>query len=115
MRKPLTLIVLVTALVVVPPAAAKTWFGSVGGKTFGVGQVVVTEIAGCPIPCPPRGTVVYLSPAAKRDTTVRLGVVDRAGRLRFRVPKVTAGSYRLVARPAPRLGPVQVSAPFRVR
>ena len=114
MRTALTLIV-VAALAIVPAAAAKTWFGSVGGKTFGVGQVVVTAIAGCPNPCPPRGTVVYLSPAAKRATTVRLGVVDRAGKLRFRVPDVTAGSYRLVARPSPRLGPVQVSAPFRVQ
>src|SRR5687767_13070607 len=115
MRKLLIVLAVCTFLVAVPAAAAKTWFGSVGGKTYRPGQLVVTVIAGCPIPCPPRGTVVYFSPASDVDAVLRVGVVDRTGTLRFRVPAVRPGSYRLVARPAARLAPRQVSAPFRIR
>ena len=115
MRTSLSVLVLVAGLVLVPAAAAKTWFGSVGGKTYRPGQVVLTEVAGCPTPCPVRGTVVYLSGAATTSTARRVGVVDRAGRLRFTMPQLVSGSYRLVARPAPRLAPRGVSAPFRIR
>ena len=114
MRTRLSVLVLAVALVAVPAAAAKTWFGSIGGKAYRPGQVVLTEVAGCRTPCPVRGTVVYLSGAASTSTARRVGVVDRAGRLRFTIPRLAPGSYRLVARPAPRLAPRAVSTPFRI-
>jgi hypothetical protein len=113
MRK-ILLIAGTVALIVVPAAAAKTWFRSVGGKTFTPGQVVATEVIGCPLPCPVRGTIVFLSHAEKREARLRLGVVDRAGGLRFRIPEVAAGSYRLVGR-LPNRPVYPVSAPFGIK
>ena len=87
------------ALLLVPVAAAKVWFLSVRGKEFRAGSLVTTEIAGCRVPCPPRGTRVSLAPGRHSVRAVRyLAAVDRAGKLRFRVPDVAPGPYHLVAR-----------------
>ena len=100
--------VAVVALVVAAPAAAKVWFMSVRGDTYSVGEVVRTEIAGCPTPCPVRGTQVWLARTAS-NRLVRLGVVDRRGELVFRVPNVRPGTYHLAT--AGR----RVSDSFRIR
>jgi hypothetical protein len=96
------------ALVLAAPAAAKVWFLSVRGDTYGVGQVVRTEIAGCPTPCPVRGTQVWLGRSGS-NRLVRLGVVDRRGVLVFRIPNVRAGTYHLATSGR------RVSDSFRVR
>jgi hypothetical protein len=113
-RRSLVAVVAGAFLAVVPAAHAKTWFGSVGGKSFRAGATVATAIAGCRRPCPVRGTHVYLSPAHREEARLRVGTVDSAGRLRFVVPDLRPGSYRLVARPSNRHRPLPVSAPFRV-
>ncbi len=96
------------ALVLAAPAAAKIWFMSVRGDTYAVGQSVRTEIAGCPTPCPVRGTQVWLGRASS-NRLVRLGTVDRRGVLIFRVPNVRAGTYHLAT------GGRRVSDSFRIR
>ena len=94
--------VCLVALWLVPLATAKIWFMSVRGKTFTAGKVIVTEIAGCPVPCPIAGVRVYLAPGARGAVLPPnprlLGTVTRSGALRFRVPHVAPGSYHLVAR-----------------
>ena len=91
------------ALVAVPTASAKIWFQSVRGATFSVGDVVTTEILGCPNPCPVRGARIALgrgqTPFARARAATRiLASVDRRGRVTFRMPRITPGDYHLVAR-----------------
>ena len=96
------------ALALAAPAAAKVWFMSVRGDTYAVGQVVRTEIAGCPTPCPVRGTQIWLGRAAS-NRLVRLGAVDARGVLVFRIPTVRPGTYHLAT------GGRRVSDSFRIR
>ena len=97
-RASLVAAVAAAGLVVVPIAAAKTWFENVRGKQFTIGSVVTTRIPGCPVPCPPQGTRVSLAPGRTSVRPLRrLGIVDRSGRLRFRIPSVAPGRYHLVA------------------
>ena len=91
------------ALVVVPAATAKIWFQSVRGETFRAGDVVRTEILGCPNPCPVRGARIALgrgvTPFGRaRPVTSILATVDRRGRVAVRIPRVRAGEYHFVAR-----------------
>jgi hypothetical protein len=102
------LVSVAVALVLAAPAAAKIWFMSVRGDTYAVGQVVRTEIAGCPTPCPVRGTQVWLGRSAS-NRLVRLGVVDRRGVLVFRIPNVRTGIYHLATSGR------RVSDSFRIR
>ena len=96
------------ALALAAPAAAKVWFMSVRGDTYVVGQLVRTEVAGCPTPCPVRGTQVWLGRASS-NRLVGLGAVDRRGGLVFRVPNVRPGLYHLAT------GGRRVSDTFRIR
>ena len=91
------------ALIVVPAATAKIWFQSVRGETFRAGDVVRTEILGCPNPCPVRGARIALgrgrTPLGRvRPVTSILATVDRRGHVAFRIPRVRDGAYHLVAR-----------------
>jgi hypothetical protein len=93
----------IIATIAAPTAAAKIWFGSVGGDTYSTGAAVTTKIAGCPTPCPVAGASIALGrdrglKNPTRPVTRPVGVVGRRGGLTFRVPEVRRGRYRLVAR-----------------
>ncbi len=101
-RPTLLALVAFTALVVAPVAAAKIWFGSVGGQTLRPGDVVTTAVRGCPNPCPLRGTRVALGRGATPFQPVRrvtriLGTVDRRGRVSFRIPQLEPDRYYVIA------------------
>ena len=106
-------------IVVASPAAAKTFFSTVGGKSFVQGETVHAEILGCAgnDVCGRivKGLKVFLAPGPptprgrESATGLRLGGrISRQGRLVFRAP-APPGRWHLIARPyrgAPRLLPV---------
>jgi hypothetical protein len=94
------LVAVVLSLALAAPAGAKVWFLDMRGQTVRWDQRVTTEIAGC-ADAPGCGDVVgrhhvWLRRVGGRRTLM-LGRIDDSGRLRFRVPRVSPGRYRLVA------------------
>lgn len=79
------LIAIAVLLVTAPPAGAKVWFQDIGGR------------------------------AVRRDAPEqkRVGRISGSGTLRFRVPRIRTGRYRLVAGEDGRL--VNASAAFTIR
>jgi hypothetical protein len=103
------------AFVLAAPAAAKIWFQDIGGTTVHWDQRVVASISGC-AGAPGCGDVVgrhmvYLH-AVGGHRLRALARIDDAGRVRFRVPRIAPGRYRLVANESGRAR--QVSSWFRV-
>jgi hypothetical protein len=90
------------ALALASPASAKVWFADMSGRHLRTGQHVATVIAGCPGNPSCReaveGARVYLRRVGHRGRRVRLGRVSANGRLKFVVPRVAPGRYRLLAR-----------------
>ena len=106
MRRHVLVAAALAALLTAPSAVAKIWFTSVGGKTYPIGASVTTTIVGCSMRCPVAGAQVAFArnarvnaPPPSRPLTRPLGTVDRRGVVRFVVPKIAAGRYRLAARP----------------
>jgi hypothetical protein len=99
----------VTALLVVPTAAAKVWFSGVPGAAA-PGTRVKAQVMGCEAApaCRQqvRGVRVFLARAdtgrASSDVPPRprwlVGRATETGKLTFAVPNVRSGRYRLVAR-----------------
>jgi hypothetical protein len=109
------LIALVPALVLAAPAAGKVWFQDIGRRTVHWDQRVVASISGC-AEAPGCGQVVgrrlVFLRAVGGHRLVRLARIDETGRVRFGVPHVAPGRYRLVANEAGRAR--HVSSWFRV-
>ena len=106
----------VLCAVLAAPATAKVWFLDMGGRTVRWEQRVTTGIAGC-AGNPGCGQVV-----GQRRMWLRrlhghrlwpIGRIDDEGRLRFRVPRVAPGRYRLIAE-ADNGRHIQASEAFRV-
>jgi hypothetical protein len=87
------LIALVSALVLAAPAAGKVWFQDIGRRTVHWDQRVVASAVG-------------------GHRLVRLARIDDTGRVRFRVPHIAPGRYRLAANEGGRAR--HVSSWFRV-
>jgi hypothetical protein len=106
----------VLCAVLAAPAAAKVWFLDMGGQTVRWHQRVTTAIAGCS-KSPGCGQVVgHRRMWLRRVGGHRLwtlGRIDDTGRLRFRVPRVAPGRYRLIAE-ADNGRHIQASDAFRV-
>jgi hypothetical protein len=96
----IALIAVVSALVLAAPAAGKIWFQDIGGRTVRWDQRVVASISGC-ADAPGCGQIVESKPvflrAVRGERLLRLGRINDAGRVRFRVPRVALGRYRLYA------------------
>jgi hypothetical protein len=94
------LIALVSALVLAAPAAGKVWFQDIGRRTVHWDQRVVASISGC-AQAPGCGQLVgrrlVFMRAVGGHRLVRLARIDDTGRVRFDVPHVAPGRYRLVA------------------
>ena len=95
-------------LAVAAPAEAKIFFGDIGGRTLEWNQRTTATIAGCSKSSACRehvqGVVVYLRPGSRSrsrpepGTLERLGRISADGTISFRVPRVRAGRYHLLAR-----------------
>jgi hypothetical protein len=96
----LALIAVVSVLVLAAPAAGKVWFQDIGRRTVHWDQRVVASISGC-AEAPGCGQLVgrrlVFLRAVGGHRLWRLARVDDTGRVRFRVPHIAAGRYRLVA------------------
>lgn len=94
------LIALASALVLAAPAAGKVWFQDIGRRTVQWDQRVVASISGC-AQAPGCGQLVgrrlVFLRAVGGHRLVRLARIDHTGRVRFRVPHIAPGRYRLVA------------------
>ena len=106
----------VLCAVLAAPAAAKVWFLDMGGQTVRWDQRMTTAIAGCSAN-PGCGQLVghrrvWLR-RVKGHRLTSLGRIDDTGRLRFRVPRVGPGRYRLIAE-ADNGRHIQASESFRV-
>lgn len=105
----------ILALVVAAPATAKIWFQDMGGRTVRWDQRVVASISGC-ADAPGCGDVVRRHTVFLRAVgghrLRRLARIDDSGRVRFRVPRIAPGRYRLIATESGRTR--QVSSWFRV-
>jgi hypothetical protein len=111
------LVVVAVLLVTAPAADAKVWFQDMGGRAVRRGDAVSTTIMGCPgnesCRAAVEGVVVYVRRLRGAPESARAGRISGNGTLRFRVPHVHTGRYRLVAREGGRL--VNASAAFSVR
>ena len=116
---------LTSVLVLAPGAGAKVWFQGMQGRDVQRGHRVTTTILGCPGNPSCRAAVEGITVQMRRAVrtwrapnarTWRVGRVDRNGRLAFRVPRVAAGRYQLIA--YQRIGGnrrlLRVSGSFRV-
>jgi hypothetical protein len=113
--------------VAAPPAAAKVWFNDLDGRELVWEQRVASTILGCPGNPSCRETVegvevrLRRGPSSRGNITRghvrRLGRITAQGTIAFRVPRVTAGRYHLVAWMA--IGDwhrwMAVSGTFRIR
>ena len=108
-------VALLLSLVLAAPATAKIWFEDMGGRTVHWDQRVVASIVNCS-GNPGCGDVVgrrmvYLRRVGGKRLH-RLARVDHNGRVRFRVPHLAPGRYRLVAHEGSQT--LAVSDPFRL-
>jgi hypothetical protein len=96
----LALVAVVSALVLAAPAAGKVWFQDIGRRTVHWDQRVVASISNC-AEAPGCGQLVerrlVFLRAVGGHRLWRLARIDDAGRVRFHVPHIAPGRYRLVA------------------
>jgi hypothetical protein len=109
------LIALILSLALAVPATAKIWFQDMGGRTVHWDESVVASISGC-ADAPGCGDVVgrhlVFLRAVGGHRLRALARIDDSGRVRFRVPRVAPGRYRLIAKEGGRT--LQASSWFRV-
>jgi hypothetical protein len=95
----LALIAVVSVLVLAAPVAGKVWFQDIGRRTVHWDQRVVAGITNC-AEAPGCGQLVerrLVLRAVGGHRLWRLARIDDTGRVRFRVPHIAPGRYRLVA------------------
>jgi len=104
-------------LLTAPAADAKVWFQDMGGRAVHRGATVSTTIMGCPgnesCRAAVEGVAIYVRRVRGAPELERVGRVSGSGTLRFRVPPVHTGRYRLVSREGGRL--VNASSAFSIR
>ena len=92
---------LLVLLLLVPAAVAKVWFQDIEGRELRRGVRITTVITGCPGNPSCSAEVQGVTVLLRRDGDPglrRLARINTDGRLRFRVPHVRLGRYRLMAR-----------------